>query len=122
MWQCHSKVASGRRFADPAVRHFHEQLNQGQYRQIFQEADYGFIYDKTEGELAQFLQAIHTKLGDANSAEFIAVGVSATTGGSFITARYKTMFAHGTVVETFTWKENGHAFKLYRYDIRALQD
>ena len=96
-------------------------MNQGQYQQIFQDADYGFTYDKTEGELAQFLETIHEKLGDANAEEFLGIKVTKTTSGNFATARNKTTFDRGFVIETFTWKKTGDTLKLYGHDIRQIQ-
>lgn len=97
-------------------------MNQGQYGQIFQEADYGFTYDKTEAELTRFLQTIHVKLGNANSQAAVGIRVDVTTDGSFIRAQYKTTFDRGLVIEAFAWKQTGDTLKLYAYDIQQIQE
>jgi Protein of unknown function (DUF4019) len=119
IWQCGFGLLQGRRQANATVQHFHQQLNTGQYVEIFREADAGFREGKTEADLVKFLQAVHTKLGDTGAANFINIRVNATTNGTFTTAQYKTTFDHGSAVETFTWIKTSNTLRLYGYDIRS---
>jgi hypothetical protein len=118
MWQCGSGLMRGRKVANEAVKHFHQELNASRYDEIFREADPGLTEGKTEEDLLKFLQTVHTKLGEAGAVSLVSIRVNVTTNGSFTTARYKTTFARGSAVETFTWIGADSALKLYGYDIR----
>jgi hypothetical protein len=82
MWQCGTALIIGRRLANGAVRHFHEELNNGQYDQIFQEADGVFT---SNGESLKFLQAVHNKLGDATAEKQANIIVNVNAGRTLIT-------------------------------------
>jgi hypothetical protein len=114
IWQ----LMQGRRLANAAVQHFHQQLNTGQYVEIFREADAGFTEGKTEEDLTKFLKAIHTKLGDAGATTVDYIRVNATTKGTFTTARYQTTFVRGNALEMFTWKKSNGTLRLYGYYIQ----
>jgi hypothetical protein len=118
VWQCSSGLIQGRRLTNAAVQHFHQQLNAGQYIEIFRQADAGFTEDKTEEDLVKFLQAVHTKLGDAGAVSLNSIRVNTAMNGTFTTAQYKTTFARGSAVETFTWKKSDGTLRLYGYNIR----
>src|SRR5664280_916606 len=62
-WQCGSGILQGRKLAGAAVQHFHQQLNGGQYEEIYREADEGFTQSGKQEELVKFLNAVHVKLG-----------------------------------------------------------
>src|SRR5690348_6139131 len=81
MWECHSALVANRPLANAAAHNFHTEFNEGKYQEIFEQADYGFTYDKTETELAQALQAIRTKLGTANASELVGIRIDDTTSG-----------------------------------------
>jgi hypothetical protein len=119
IWQCGSALFQGRRSANEAVRHFHQELNGGEYEQICQEASAAFTQAANHDDLVKFLQAVHTKLGAVETESFINLTVSATTGGTFVTTRYNAKFARGSAVETFTWKKTGSRLKLYGYNIQS---
>jgi hypothetical protein len=118
MWQCGSGLIWGRKLANEAVEHFHQELNASRYDEIFREADPGLTEGKTKEDLVKFLQAVHTKLGEAGAVSPVSIHVNATTNGRFTTAQYKTTFTRGSAVETFTWIGAGSTLKLYGYDIR----
>jgi hypothetical protein len=118
-WQCGSALDQGQKMADVAARHFHQELNGGQYEQISQEADDGFAEEKKHEELVQFLEKVHANLGDANSEKFINMVVNAGTDGTFLRTEYHTTFVRGSAVETFTWTKKSGALKLYAYNIRS---
>jgi Protein of unknown function (DUF4019) len=118
MWQCGSGLMRSRSLANAAVEHFHQELNASRYDEIFREADPGLTEGKTEEDLVKFLQTVHTKLGEAGAVSLVSIHVNATTKGSFTTARYKTKFARGSAIETFTWIGADSTLKLYGYDIR----
>jgi hypothetical protein len=117
-WQWGSVLMRGRKLANSAVEHSHQELNASRYDEIFREADPGLTEGKTEEDLVRFLQTVHTKLCEAGAVRLVGIRVNATTNGSFTTARYKTTLARGSAVETFTWIRSDSTMKLYGYDIR----
>jgi hypothetical protein len=119
MWQCGSALLEGRKLANGAVRHFHEQLNAEEYEQILQEAADGFTRSGKHEDLVGFLQAVHTKLGGAESESLINLGANSSTNGTFITSRYNTKFDRGAAAETFTWIRSGANLKLYGYNVQS---
>jgi hypothetical protein len=118
MWQCGSGLVQGRRSANEAVRHFHQELNSGEYEQICQEAS-GCTQATKHDELIKFLQGVHTKLGSVDTENLINLSVNATTNGTFITTRYNTKFANGSAIETFTWIKSGATLRLYGYNVQT---
>jgi hypothetical protein len=120
MWQCGSALKNGRGLANEAVQHFHQELNSGQYEQIYSEADQGFAQPDKHDELVTFLQAVHTKLGDVRTENLLSIHVGVSTGGgAFITTQYNTAFARGTGVETFIWVKTHGSLRLYGYNIQS---
>jgi hypothetical protein len=120
MWQCGSTLRQGRSLANIAAQRFHQELNSGQYEQIYSEADQGFAQPGKHDELVTFLQAVHTKLGDVRMESLLSIHVGASTGGgAFITTQYNTTFARGTGVETFIWVKSRGSLKLYGYNIQS---
>jgi len=116
MWQCGAALITARRLANGAVRHFHEELNNGRYDEIVREADEGFASDTGS---PNFLQAVHNKLGNATVEKQANIVVNVNAGRTLITTEYNTTFAHGSATETFTWIKKGDALKLYGYNIQS---
>jgi hypothetical protein len=119
MWQCGSALQQGRGLANAAVRHFHQELNSGNYEHICQGADEGFSQGEKHDELLRLLEAVHRKLGDAGDESQVNMNVNATTDGTFITTEYNTRFAQGQAIETFTWVKSGGTLKLYGYNVQS---
>jgi hypothetical protein len=119
LWECGSGFYQGRHLAKGSVDHFHQELNDGQYDQIYQEADSRFRGTGGEPKIIQFLGAVHAKLGNTSSEEMTNIVVNATTNGTFIVTTYRTTFANDTAQETFTWVKNGTALKLVGYNIQS---
>ena len=96
MWQCGSVLMSGKKLSDAAVQHFHQQLNAGQYEEIYNEADDGFRSGETHENIVKFLEAVHKKLGNSRDTDFVNIGVNATTNGTFTTTIYNATFDRRT--------------------------
>jgi hypothetical protein len=119
MWQCGSALVQGRKLANAAVQHFHQQLNTEEYEEIYRSADEGFRTGQSHDELIKFLQAVHKKLGNAGDATQTNIRVDTNTQGTFTTTWYSTAFANGTAKETFTWTKGSGTLKLYGYHIES---
>lgn len=119
LWQCGSALVQGRRLADTAVQHFHEQLNNGEFAEIYGGADEGFRNAGKREEALQFLKAVHDKLGTAGQYTFLNINVNTNTHGTFITTVYNTTFARGRATERFIWVRHGATLALYTYNIES---
>jgi deoxyribodipyrimidine photolyase-like uncharacterized protein len=119
LWQCGSALVQGRKLANAAVRHFHQQLNTEDYEEIYNEADDLFKAGQNHDELIRLLRAVHKKLGNAGDEKQVNVRADVNTNGTFITTWYSTAFVSGTATEMFTWVRSGGTLKLYSYHIES---
>jgi len=119
MWQCGSALVQGRKLADAAVRHFHQQLNAGDYEGIYRDADQAFGRGQDHEESIRFLEAVHRKLGLAGPETRLNIRVETNPGGTFLTTQYSTTFAAGKATEMFTWVKSGGTLKLNGYHIQS---
>lgn len=118
-WQCGSALLQGPGLANQAVRRFHQQLNTGEYEEIYREADERFSEDGRHDELVKALKSVHSKLGDAAKESFLNISVKATTSGTALRTQYNTTFTRGSAVETFTWIKQSGRLKLYGYTVES---
>ena len=119
MWQCGSALYKAKGPSNTAAQEFHQKLNAGQYEEILAEADERFARAEKHDDLVGFLEAIHTKLGNAGVEKLTNIKVNATTAGTFIVAQYKTAFDDGSAIETFTWIKSSGVLKLCGYHIQS---
>jgi uncharacterized protein DUF4019 len=119
MWQCGWAMMTGKKLADAAVLHFHQQLDAGQFEAIYDEADQAFKAGDSREEVIKFLEAVHRKLGHSGKANWVNINVNTNTNGTFTTTSYKTTFDSGPATETFTWVKSGGNLKLYNYHIES---
>ena len=118
MWQCGSGLYQGAEQSKAAVHHFHDQLNNSEFEKIVEEADPAFSKSGHD-ELIEFLQAVHTKLGNATSESIGGVHVNATTNGTFVVVSFDSTFTGGTARETFTWIKRTSGLKLQGYHVES---
>ncbi|MGH9738827.1 MAG: hypothetical protein ACRD4X_09600 [Candidatus Acidiferrales bacterium] len=119
LWECGTGLYQGHTLANSAVEHFHQELNNGQFEQICQEADPEFRGAQPHNQLVKFLGAVHAKLGNALSDHMTGIRVNATTSGTFIITSYDTKYGKGAARETFTWVKKSGALKLAAYNINS---
>jgi hypothetical protein len=119
LWECGSGIYQGYRVGDASVHHFHQELNDGKYDQICQEADAAFRESEDHDKLVAFFRGVHSKLGNVTAEKLNNINVNASTSGTRITTSYTTTFTAGTADETFTWAKSGRGLKLLAYDIRS---
>lgn len=117
MWQCGAAFVNGRSLADTAVRQFHEELNEGRFQNILDDASEGFSNGATNQDPLKFFSGLHAKLGAAGAGTLVSMKVNVGFGGTFLVCEYNTTFAFGAAVETFTWKKAGATLKLAGYSI-----
>jgi|ERR1051326_4122479 hypothetical protein len=119
LWQCGSGMAEGRRMANASVEHFHDQLNAGQFDQIYAESDARFQSAGSKLDILKLFEAIHRKLGNTKSQTLSFWNMNATTSGFFITVTYDTSFERGSGQENFTWVKVGNKLSLVGYHIQS---
>lgn len=119
MWRCGTTLVQGRKLADVAVSHFHEQLNAADYEDIYREADEGFRAGQSHDDLIKFLETLHERLGLAGKSNELNVRVDTNTQGTFLTTQYSTAYATGTANEMFTWLQKGGTLQLFAYRIQS---
>ncbi len=106
MWQCGTGLMKGGQASDTAVAEFHRHLNAGQFDAIYDASNRAFQQSGDRQELLKFFAAIHTKLGNAGTANRKVINVNTTTSGTFVTVSYETAFEKGSAIETFTWRKS----------------
>jgi hypothetical protein len=107
--------------AEDAVTKFHAQLNSEQYHDIYSHASDEFKKSDSEANIAEFLAAVHHKLGNAANSTERTFFVNFTTSGTVVTLTYQTDFDGGSASEQFSWRVRDEAILVnYRIDSRAL--
>ncbi len=105
--------------ASAAAHHFHEELNAGEYEQIYQEADPAFSPIAKHLRLVSFLNQVHTTLGNTSSERLTNLNLNVYNGSHFVVARFTTTFEKGTAQEEIVWRRDGNALRLWRYNINS---
>lgn len=108
--------------ARDGVAHFHQQLNQEQYNQIYREAAPAFRKAEKRADFLAFAGAIHRKLGNVKDTTQENFNVNFGTAGTEVVVGYATKFDEGNATEQFTWRIVGQKPILlgYRIDSQAL--
>ena len=121
LWRCGTGLMQGRKLSANGVQEFHALLNSGQNDQIYDRASDAFRGGGNKEDLIKSFQSVHRKLGDAGSSTLNNLNVTATPTGTYITAVYRTTFATGEAVETFTWLKSGQGVVLNGYNIQSMK-
>jgi hypothetical protein len=119
-WHFGSGLIQGQRQADVTVQHFHDQLNAGQYEEIYGEGtDELRGEDYKHGEFLKILSAVHAKLGNVESSSLQNISLTTNLNGTFLVTVNKTTFEKGEATETFTWRKEDGGLKLNGYNIQS---
>ena len=105
--------------ASAAARHFHEELNAGDYEHIYQEADPAFSAPVKHLQLVAILDKVHATLGNATSEQLTHLNLNVDNGNHFVVATFTTTFEKGTAQEEIVWRRDGSALRIYRYNINS---
>jgi hypothetical protein len=112
-------VKKGKETAERAVEKFHNQLNAGQFQQIYAECDEGFRKAVTEQDAIALFEAVRRKLGTVQEAKPTGWHVNATTGGTAVTLGYDVQFSEGKGVEQFVYRVSGDKATLLNYNVNS---
>ena len=105
--------------AEAAVANFHIQYNDGQFREIYSQADNEFKKSASEEQLLQLLETARRKLGMVKQSTQTKWNVNATTSGTLITLTYDVEFSEGKGTEQFVWRMNEDRALLYNYNVNS---
>ena len=114
-----SWLQNGKATGEKAVGKFHDQLNSGQFHEIYAHTDEGFRKATSEPETIAYLEAVHRKLGVERNAKQVGWRVFATTGGTQVSLVYETDFDDGKATEQFVFLVNGDEARLFKYNIQS---
>ena len=108
-------VASARK----AVAHFHKQLDQEKYADMYAEAAPELRQATKQEDFLALMSAVHRKLGVVQDATQTQFNVNWTTSGTRVHLNYQTKFADGNATEAFTWKIGGDRPSLIGYNVNS---
>lgn len=112
-------VKKGKENAERAVERFHNQLNAGQFQEIYAESDEAFKKAATEEQVNQLFDAVRRKLGTVKFAKLTGWHVNATTGGTAVTLGYDVDFSEGKGTEQFVYHISGDKTTLLNYNVNS---
>ena len=91
--------------AEAEVGKFHQALDAGNMRAIWQQAEPELRQGAKRDQLENVLGVVQRKLGKVKEARQVGWNANATTGGTFVTLTYETRFEHGSGVEQFVYRK-----------------
>ena len=116
---CGCSMSADTTAAEQAVPKFHEQLDAGQFDEIYVQAGDELRKATTQQDFVALLEAIHRKLGNTKSADKTGWTVNYQTSGSFVTLGYKTIFDGGDAQEQFVFRLQDKTALLVGYHINS---
>ena len=114
-----SSLMKGEKLAEPAVKNFHDQFNDGKYLEIYNQADDGFKKAVTEKQWIELAEKIKQKLGTVKSAKSTGSNVKTTNAGTLTTVTYDVEFSEGKGTEEFMFRISDDKALLYNYEVNS---
>jgi hypothetical protein len=111
--------AADTKAAEQSVVSFHQQLDAGQFDQIYASTTPEFKAASTRDDFTKLLAAVHRKLGNFRSGQTGNWNDNATTGGHFLTLERSAQFERGPAQEEFVFKVDGKSAVLVGYHIAS---
>jgi hypothetical protein len=105
--------------AQRAADKFHNQLNAGQYRDIYLQSGEGFKKSTSEADAVALFEAIHRKLGAVKQARPTSWRVNSSPMGSLTILTFDTDFEAGKAAEEFAFQGNGGEVVLFGYHVNS---
>ena len=105
--------------AEQAVPHFHEQLDGGQFEQIWAGTSDDLKKVATQADFVALLTAVHRKLGGHKSEKEQGWSTNVTTSGTFVSLTYATAYDGGDAVERFVFRMDKDRALLAGYNINS---
>jgi hypothetical protein len=105
--------------AEQAVTKFHNQLNVGQFRDIYVQSHEGFKKGTNEADAVALFEAIHRKLGLVQKATATSWRVNTTPMGTLTVLTYDVDFTEGKAMEQFAFQVKGETALLFSYNVNS---
>jgi len=105
--------------AESAVGLFHEQLNAGNYAQIYDASDEAMKNAASQEKFVALLDAIHRKLGWVQSSNRQTFFLNYATSGKTVRLTYATQFDNDKAAEEFVFRVKGKEAHLLGYHINS---
>ena len=112
-------LTKGKEAGERAVAQFHNQLNAGQYHEIYAQSDEGFRKAASEADAVSLFEAVHRKLGTVKNSKETGWHVNATTGGAMVSLAYEVEFSEGKGTEQFVFTLTGDKALLFNYNVNS---
>ena len=117
LWKAGRSTYHNYQIASDAVDRFHQQLNAGDYDQIFEEATDEFRRAGSRNDLNKFFDNIRQKMGPAGKRSAAGFHVNWQNGRLWVDQVFNTQFEKGQGQEYFLWEiQQGHPH-LYHYRV-----
>jgi hypothetical protein len=107
------------RIAGDGVTRVHAQIDNGQFVDIYSQADDSLRSATKKQDFLDLMGAVHRKLGKVQSASQLNYFVNFNTSGTQIRLNYQTKFEGGGAQEYFVWKIKGNSAVLAGYHINS---
>ena len=105
--------------AEKAIAAFHTQLDAAQFGPIYAQSADEMKKDTTQAQLADFLAAVHRKLGPFKSGKSIGWNDNVNTGGHYVTINYQATYERGPATESFVYRIDDGKAALVGYHVNS---
>jgi hypothetical protein len=116
---CSINFIKGKDAAEKSVKKFHDQLNAGNFKEIYAGLADEFKNASSEEETLQLFEAVSRKLGKVKNAKLQSWNMQANTGGNFVLLAYETEFEHDKGEEKFTFLMKGDEARIAGYNVNS---
>lgn len=117
VWRVGKTTYRNYQIASEAVDHFHEQLNLGDYDQIYEGATEEFRRWGKREDLNRFFDNIRAKMGAAGKPSTVGFHVHWRNSALWVDQTFNTPFEKGPAQEYFLWKIDQDQPRLYKYQV-----
>ena len=105
--------------SEQAIARFHEQLNSGQFDEIYRNASSEWKGASSQADSQKLFAAVRKKLGSFQSGKQVGWRANYGTGGSTVVVQYASKYEKGAATETFTYRPSDPAPVLIGYNINS---
>jgi hypothetical protein len=116
-WKVGKSTYRDYQIASAAADRFHQQLNAGDYDQIYENATEEFRRSGKREDLNHLFDNIRNKMGRAGRPSAIGFHVNWRNGVLWVDQAFNTQFEKGKAQEYFVWKIQQDQPHLYNYRI-----
>ncbi len=120
LWRAGKGSYRNYQMASAGAERFHQQLNAGEYDQIYENSTDEFRHWGSRDKLKEFFDNVRNKMGAAGKASTVGFHVNWRNGVVWVDQTLNTHFEKGKAQEYFVWKIQQDQPHLYNYRIDAL--